>query len=193
MPPNTDGGRFNGRHSPSSHARVDRRVRPGYGRMQLDGVVPLGPGQASTDASEAPKTSGSQTGEISLRSRRSPASASVTPAARRRTPCTPPIYAECKGLPAKYGLEIEWLSFDGGSAAAQALLAEQVDVADNSGGPAIASLATDSPMIIAYVTRDNLTDNLYSSPASNRPMTCAAVRSPSRASGRSRTRAPCWR
>lgn len=74
------------------------------------------------------------------------------------------IYAECMELPAKYGLEIEWLSFDGGSAAAQALLAEQVDVADNSGGPAIASLATDSPMLIAYVTRDNLTDNLYSQP-----------------------------
>ena len=74
------------------------------------------------------------------------------------------IYAECKGLPAKYGMEIEWLSFDGGSAAAQALLAEQVEVADNSGGPAIASLATDSPMIIAYVTRDNLTDNLYAQP-----------------------------
>ena len=74
------------------------------------------------------------------------------------------IWAECEDLPAKYGLEIEWLSFDGGSAAAQALLAEQVDVADNSGGPAIASLATDSPMIIAYVTRDNLTDNLYAQP-----------------------------
>jgi ABC-type nitrate/sulfonate/bicarbonate transport system substrate-binding protein len=74
------------------------------------------------------------------------------------------IYAECMDLPAKYGMEIEWLSFDGGSAAAQALLAEQVDVADNSGGPAIASLATDSPMIIAYVTRDNLTDNLYAQP-----------------------------
>jgi ABC-type nitrate/sulfonate/bicarbonate transport system substrate-binding protein len=71
------------------------------------------------------------------------------------------IIAECENLPEKYGLNIEWLSFDGGSAAAQALLAEQVDVADNSGGPAIASLATDSPMLIAYVTRDNLTDNMY--------------------------------
>jgi ABC-type nitrate/sulfonate/bicarbonate transport system substrate-binding protein len=71
------------------------------------------------------------------------------------------IYAECEGLPEKYGLEIEFLPFDGGSAAAQALLAEQVDFADNSGGPAIASLATDSPIIIPYVTRDNLTDNLY--------------------------------
>ena len=71
------------------------------------------------------------------------------------------IWAQCEDLPAKYGMEIEWLSFDGGSAAAQALLAEQVEVADNSGGPAIASLATDSPMVIAYVTRDNLTDNMY--------------------------------
>lgn len=74
------------------------------------------------------------------------------------------IWAQCENLPAKYGMEIEWLSFDGGSAAAQALLAEQVEVADNSGGPAIASLATDSPMVIAYVTRDNLTDNMYAQP-----------------------------
>lgn len=74
------------------------------------------------------------------------------------------IWAECENLPAKYGLDVEWLSFDGGSAAAQALLAEQVEVADNSGGPAIASLATDSPMLIAYVTRDNLTDNMYAQP-----------------------------
>jgi ABC-type nitrate/sulfonate/bicarbonate transport system substrate-binding protein len=74
------------------------------------------------------------------------------------------IWAECNDLPAKYGFEIEWPAFDGGSAAAQALLAEQVEVADNSGGPAIASLATDSPMLIAYVTRDNLTDNMYAQP-----------------------------
>jgi ABC-type nitrate/sulfonate/bicarbonate transport system substrate-binding protein len=71
------------------------------------------------------------------------------------------IIARCEGLDEKYGLTIDWFSFDGGSAAAQALLAEQVDVADNSGGPAIASLATDSPMLIAYVTRDNLTDIMY--------------------------------
>jgi ABC-type nitrate/sulfonate/bicarbonate transport system substrate-binding protein len=74
------------------------------------------------------------------------------------------IWAECTDLPAKYGFTIEWPAFDGGSAAAQALLSEQVDVADNSGGPAIASLATDSPMVIAYVTRDNLTDNMYAQP-----------------------------
>jgi ABC-type nitrate/sulfonate/bicarbonate transport system substrate-binding protein len=74
------------------------------------------------------------------------------------------IWANCNGLDKKYGFNIEWLSFDGGSAAAQALLAEQVDVADNSGGPAIASLATDSPMIMTYITRDNLTDNMYAQP-----------------------------
>jgi ABC-type nitrate/sulfonate/bicarbonate transport system substrate-binding protein len=74
------------------------------------------------------------------------------------------IWAECTDLPSKYGFTIEWPAFDGGSAAAQALLSEQVDVADNSGGPAIASLATDSPMVIAYVTRDNLTDNMYAQP-----------------------------
>ena len=74
------------------------------------------------------------------------------------------IWAECNNLPAKYGLNIDFLQFDGAGPAAQALLANQVDVSDNSGGPAIASLATDSPMVLAYVTRDNLTDNLYSQP-----------------------------
>ena len=71
------------------------------------------------------------------------------------------IWAQCEDLPAKYGFTIDFPEFDGGSGAAQALLADQVEVADNSGGPAIASLATDSPMIITYVTRDNVTDNLY--------------------------------
>jgi ABC-type nitrate/sulfonate/bicarbonate transport system substrate-binding protein len=71
------------------------------------------------------------------------------------------VWAQCENFDEKYGFNIEWLQFDGGAAAAQALLAEQTDVADNSGGPAIASLATDSPMLITYVTRDNLTDNMY--------------------------------
>ena len=71
------------------------------------------------------------------------------------------ILEECTNLDEKYGLDVSWNSFDGGSAAAQALLAGQIDGADNSGGPSIASLATDSPMLITFVTRDNLTDNLY--------------------------------
>jgi ABC-type nitrate/sulfonate/bicarbonate transport system substrate-binding protein len=124
---------------------------------------PSEPAEPSTPSSGAAEPSGSQTAGIDLPA---PELTSIrlgnsgSPTANTMHT----IYAECMGLPAKYGLEIEWLSFDGGSAAAQALLAEQVDVADNSGGPAIASLATDSPMIIAYVTRDNLTDNLYAQP-----------------------------
>ena len=117
-------------------------------------------GESSAPSSEGAEPNGSQAGETGL-----PApeltSLKLGNSGSPTANTMHTIYAECKGLPAKYGMEIEWLSFDGGSAAAQALLAEQVQVADNSGGPAIASLATDSPMIIAYVTRDNLTDNLY--------------------------------
>lgn len=74
------------------------------------------------------------------------------------------VVAQHLNLGAEYGLDIEWIPFDGAAPAAQALLAEQVHVADNSGGPAIASLATDSPMLMVYVSRDNVTDNLYAQP-----------------------------
>src|SRR6185436_4525022 len=40
-------------------------------------------------------------------------------------------------------------------------VAGQVDVSDNSGGPVIASLATDVPLEMTFVTRSTLTDNLY--------------------------------
>jgi ABC-type nitrate/sulfonate/bicarbonate transport system substrate-binding protein len=61
----------------------------------------------------------------------------------------------------KYGMNITWSEFEGASQGILALIAEQIDVSDNAGGPAIASLATDSPLEIVYVARDNLTDNLY--------------------------------
>jgi NitT/TauT family transport system substrate-binding protein len=67
------------------------------------------------------------------------------------------------GLDKKYGLDIEFTPFNGGAPAAQAMLAGQSDVGDNSGGPVIASLATDTPLVMTYVTRSNLTDNLYGS------------------------------
>lgn len=113
--------------------------------------------------SEAAEPSGSATGEISLPEPEI-AELSIAKSGSPSANTMHTIWAECEDLPAKYGFTIEWPEFDGGSAAAQALLAEQVDVADNSGGPAIASLATDSPMVIAYVTRDNLTDNMYAQP-----------------------------
>ena len=74
------------------------------------------------------------------------------------------VIAKHLDLGSKYGLNIEWIQFAGAGQAAQALLAEQVHFGDNSGGPAIASLASDSPMLISYVSRDNLTDNLYGAP-----------------------------
>lgn len=71
------------------------------------------------------------------------------------------VVARYLDLDAKYGFEVEWSEFEGAAQGIQALLAEQIDVSDNAGGPAIASLATDSPLQIVYVTRDNVTDNLY--------------------------------
>ncbi len=71
-------------------------------------------------------------------------------------------YIEATGLGEKYGFtNLEVIEFDGAGNAAQALLAGQVDVADNSGGHAVSSLATDSPMIMTFVSRHNLTDILY--------------------------------
>ena len=106
----------------------------------------------------------------------------------------PLAYALGAGMPAKYGIDIEFFEFNGGSQAAQALLAGQVDVSDNSGGPVVASLTTDTPLMILYVTRSNLTDNMYSiRPRSRRPTTSRASRSRSRASARSHTPARCWR
>lgn len=59
----------------------------------------------------------------------------------------------------KYGFtSVEWLTFGGGSEAVQANIAGQVDLSDNSGGPVIASLLTDAPLIMTYIVRSNLTD-----------------------------------
>lgn len=65
-------------------------------------------------------------------------------------------------LPAKYGFtKLEFNVFNGATQAAQALLAGQIDFGDFGASPVVGSLATDSPLIMAFVTRDNLTDNLY--------------------------------
>jgi len=62
----------------------------------------------------------------------------------------------------KYGFTVEWFTFAGGAQANQALLAGQVDLADNSGGPVVASLATDTPLQIVFVAADNGNDNIFS-------------------------------
>jgi ABC-type nitrate/sulfonate/bicarbonate transport system substrate-binding protein len=74
------------------------------------------------------------------------------------------LVSQYLNLGEKYGLNVTWSEFSGAGQAAQALLAEQVDFSDNSGGPAIASLASDSPMVLVYINRDNLTDNLFGAP-----------------------------
>ncbi|HYI66403.1 MAG TPA: ABC transporter substrate-binding protein [Candidatus Limnocylindrales bacterium] len=74
-------------------------------------------------------------------------------------------YIQATNLGEKYGFSnLEFIGFDGASPAAQALFAGQVDVADNSGGPVVSSLATDSPLIMTFVSRHNLTDILYGQP-----------------------------
>ena len=71
------------------------------------------------------------------------------------------VIANYMNLDEKYGLEIEFVNFAGGSQVVQAALAGQVDVSDNSGGPVVASLATDTPLVMTFITRSNLTDNMY--------------------------------
>ena len=73
----------------------------------------------------------------------------------------PIITAMAENLPAKYGLDVQFLPFEGTTPASQALLTGQVDVIDTSGGPVLDSLLTDAPMVIVWVQIDNLTDNLY--------------------------------
>jgi ABC-type nitrate/sulfonate/bicarbonate transport system substrate-binding protein len=59
----------------------------------------------------------------------------------------------------KYGFaSIEWLEFGGGSQAVQANIAGQVDLSDNSGGPVVASLLTDAPLVMTYIVNSALTD-----------------------------------
>ena len=69
--------------------------------------------------------------------------------------------ARALNLYEKWGLKVEWFTFSGGAQANQALLANQVDMADNSGGPVMASLATDSPLQIVFVAADNGNDSIF--------------------------------
>jgi ABC-type nitrate/sulfonate/bicarbonate transport system substrate-binding protein len=64
----------------------------------------------------------------------------------------------------KYGLDVELVPFGSASSATQALIAGQVDASTNSAGNVIATVGTSSPLVIAYVRRDNLTDILVSRP-----------------------------
>lgn len=75
------------------------------------------------------------------------------------------IMAQYLELPEKYGFtDVTFTNFSGGSQVVQAMLAGQVDASDNSSGPVVASLATGSPLKMAFVTRANLTDILYTGP-----------------------------
>jgi NitT/TauT family transport system substrate-binding protein len=73
----------------------------------------------------------------------------------------PSIMATCLGLYKKYGLDETDVVFQGAGPGLQAMIAGQVDVAMGSGGPTIASLATDFPTQIVFVTRSNINDDLF--------------------------------
>ena len=64
----------------------------------------------------------------------------------------------------KYGLEVELVAFDGAQETIQALQAGQIDVADVSGGPVVASLATPEPMVMVMVIQSAFTQVLASQP-----------------------------
>ncbi|HET8570011.1 MAG TPA: ABC transporter substrate-binding protein [Candidatus Limnocylindria bacterium] len=71
------------------------------------------------------------------------------------------IMARGLDLYKKYGITVEYVYFNGAAQSAQALIAGQIDVNDGSAGPVIASQATTDPQRMAFVTRHNLTDFMY--------------------------------
>ncbi len=72
----------------------------------------------------------------------------------------PQLVARAEGIFKKYGMEVEYVHFNGAGPALQALVAGQVDVGD-FGTAVVSSLATSSPLLTVFVVRDNLTDSLY--------------------------------
>lgn len=73
----------------------------------------------------------------------------------------PQLMSRGLGLFEKYGVKAEFVHFSGAAQSAQALQAGQVDVGDGSAGPVISTLTTSSPSRMVFITRHNLTDNLY--------------------------------
>jgi ABC-type nitrate/sulfonate/bicarbonate transport system substrate-binding protein len=71
------------------------------------------------------------------------------------------VIADCYNLGERFGLNLTFTPFSGGSQVVQALVAGQVDVSDNSGGPVVASQATDVPLEMTFITQHNLTDIMY--------------------------------
>jgi ABC-type nitrate/sulfonate/bicarbonate transport system substrate-binding protein len=71
------------------------------------------------------------------------------------------VIADCYGLGKRFGLNLTFTPFSGGSQVVQALVAGQVDVSDNSGGPVVASQGTDAPLEMTFITQHNLTDIMY--------------------------------
>jgi NitT/TauT family transport system substrate-binding protein len=71
-------------------------------------------------------------------------------------------FAKALGLYQKYGLEVETAAFEGGGAATTALVAGQIQAMTTGAPPAIASLATDTPLVLVAMFMDKVTDNLVS-------------------------------
>lgn len=68
------------------------------------------------------------------------------------------VVAEAKGYYEKYGLKVQIRTFEGATKAIQALQAGQIDVANVSAGPVVASLATDRPLKMVAVMKSSVTN-----------------------------------
>jgi NitT/TauT family transport system substrate-binding protein len=73
----------------------------------------------------------------------------------------PAIIARQLDLYKKYGLSATHNQFNSATQAMQALLAEQIDISDNSEGPVLATVGTSSPTQFVFVPRANNSDILY--------------------------------
>ena len=73
----------------------------------------------------------------------------------------PEMLAKDLHLFEKYGLNVTVQIFNGAAPTAQAQVAGQIDFADQSAGPVIATIGTDSPSYMVMVASQNLTDDLF--------------------------------
>jgi NitT/TauT family transport system substrate-binding protein len=73
----------------------------------------------------------------------------------------PEMLAKDLHLFEKYGLNVTVQIFNGAAPTAQAHLAGQIDFADQSAGPVLATIGTDTPTVMVMVASQNLTDDLF--------------------------------
>jgi ABC-type nitrate/sulfonate/bicarbonate transport system substrate-binding protein len=94
-----------------------------------------------------------------------PEKTKVTIGAGAVDPGVIPLYLiDSQNLDEQFGFDLELVKFSGTSQVTQAMLTGQVDVANGSGGIAMATQGTGRPAKIAYVTSDVLTDMIITRP-----------------------------